>query len=231
MSDLSDGPFADTAATSLQGGELRPRPIVRQPQITILRYDLSAVDFRPWARSVLGVDDLERLHRLPDPMPFNNYVERLRHHVNLLRDNFASVRPLYERLVQETVAPLFGGLVKFQRPPSFRCHLPGGGTASAFHRDGDPQYAISRNSINAWVPLTRVAGTNSIYIETEIGSGRHQPVSLEPGEILLFDAYHLEHGSFANKTDITRVSLDLRFVPVNREFALSKGLYPADHVF
>jgi hypothetical protein len=231
MSDYSDELIAGAAETPLHGSEPGHPAAAPPSPLTILRYDLSAIDLRPWARSVLEVDELEQLHRRPDPIPFGNYVDRLRYYANSLRDNFAAARPLYERLLSETIAPLFGGLVQFQRPPSFRCHLPGVGTASAFHRDGDPKYGVTRNSINAWVPLTRVAQTNSIYIETMIGSGRHRPVTLEPGEILVFDAYHLEHGSIANRTETTRVSCDLRFVPVDKARAQAMGLYPSGHIF
>ena len=50
-------------------------------------------------------------------------------------------------------------------------------------------------------------------------------------EILLFDAYHLEHGSIANRTETTRVSCDLRFVPVDKARAQAMGLYPSGHIF
>jgi ectoine hydroxylase-related dioxygenase (phytanoyl-CoA dioxygenase family) len=63
------------------------------------------------------------------------------------------------------------------------------------------------------VPLTTVGGSNSIYIESECGSEDYHPVSLEPGQILLFDAFHLKHGSLRNDTATTRVSFDFRFQP------------------
>ena len=102
---------------------------------------------------------------------------------------------------------------------------------AAWRKGGRSALAARPRRQRAWVPLTRVAQTNSIYIETMIGSGRHQPVILEPGEILLFDAYHLEHGSIANRTETTRVSCDLRFVPVDKARAQAMGLYPSGHIF
>ena len=101
MSDYSDELVAGAAETSLHGSEPSHQAAAPPSPLTILRYDLSAIDLRPWARSVLEVDELEQLHRRPDPMPFGNYVDRLRYYGNSLRDNFAPARPLYERLLSE----------------------------------------------------------------------------------------------------------------------------------
>jgi hypothetical protein len=175
-------------------------------------YPLERIDFRPWARAALGVERLEDLHELPDPRPFASYPERLRHHCELLKGEFAAVEPLYLALV-DLIGTLLGGLRLRQTIPSFRCHLVGAGTASALHRDGDPKYGVSEGVINGWVPLTAVDGANSLWVESAVGAGDHAPVSLRPGEVLLFDAFHLEHGSVANSTESSRVSFDFRFIP------------------
>ena len=179
----------------------------------VLSYPLDRIDFRPWACAVLGVEHLERLHELPDPKPFADYVERLSHYSGLLRESFHAVEHLYLALV-DIVAEEFGGLSLRQRPPSIRCHLAGANTASSMHRDGDPKYGISPGILNCWVPLTEVSATNSLYVESSPGAGDHRPVSLRPGQMMVFDAYHLEHGSLANESGRTRVSFDFRFVPV-----------------
>jgi ectoine hydroxylase-related dioxygenase (phytanoyl-CoA dioxygenase family) len=189
----------------------------------VVRYPLEQIDFRPWARSTLSVERLEDLHLRPDPVPFANYVERLQYYTSLLRDNFHPAEDQYLALV-DRIAPLFDGLVLRQRPPSFRCHLPGAGTASAFHRDGDPKYGITPGTINAWVPLTPVGGSNSLHVESELGSEAYRPVSMQPGEILIFDAFHLKHGSYANKTQTTRISFDFRFLPNNRDLVRTLGI-------
>lgn len=193
----------------------------------VLSYPLDQIDFRDWARSTLGVDRLEDLHLLPDARPFANYVGRLEHYVGLLRNNFNNVRRPYMRLL-DLIKPLFDGVTLRQDPPSFRCHLVGGGTASAFHRDGDAKYNIEPGVINCWVPLTTVGGNNSLFIESEYGSENYQPVSLEPGQALIFDAFHLKHGSISNNTANTRVSFDFRFQPNNVERARALNLYPVE---
>jgi hypothetical protein len=204
--------------------ELTPKtaPLVR-PSMLVLRYPLDRIDFRPWARSILAVKRLEDLHRLPDPLPFANYVDRLNHYKHLLTDNFDAVAEQY-RALASFVAPLFEGINLRQNVPSFRCHLAGAGSASDFHRDGDPEYRITPGVINGWLPLTDVGGKNSLYIEWEPGSEDYRPVTLQPGEILIFDAYHLKHGSYANDTESTRISFDFRFLPKNPARARELGI-------
>ncbi len=181
----------------------------------IQRYDLEAYDFRAWACRALDCDDLGTLHHRQDPADFENYVDRLRHYVSCLEAAFIDIEPLYVRFVDAVVAPLFGELATVQHPPSFRCHLVGGGSCSALHRDGDSKYNVTPGVLNAWLPLTPVSGTSSLFVETAFGSGRLRPVTLEPGEVLFFDAFHLAHGSIGNRTETTRVSFDLRFLPAD----------------
>ena len=179
----------------------------------VVRYPLEQIDFIPWAQSTLSVERLEDLHLRADPLPFSNYVDRLKYCVEQMRVNFDVVLGSYVELIESVVAPLFGGVMHLQRPPSFRCHLAGAGTASAFHRDGDPKYGLRPGSINGWLPLTVANGNNSIYLETEQESKEFRSVSLVPGELLIFDAFHLTHGSLRNDTQSSRVSFDFRFVP------------------
>jgi hypothetical protein len=204
--------------------EVMPKmaPSVR-PSLLVLRYPLDRIDFRPWARSTLGVESLEDLHRRPDPAPFANYVGRLNYYKRLLENNFSAVVDQYLELTR-FVAPLFDGINLRQNVPSFRCHLAGAGSASDFHRDGDPEYHITPGVINGWLPLTTVGGRNSIYIESEVGSEDYHPVALQPGEILIFDAYHLKHGSYGNNTASTRVSFDFRFLPKDPARARELGI-------
>ena len=204
--------------------EVRPKmaPSVG-PSMPILTYPLERIDFRPWACSLLGVERLEDLHLRPDPVRFAHYGKRMNYYARLLASNFGLVTDRYLQLA-DLVAPLFDGIVLRQRLPTFRCHLAGAGQISGFHRDGDPEYKITPGVINAWVPLTTVSGSNSIYIESKVGSQDHRPVSLRPGEMLIFDAYHLSHGSHRNETHSTRVSFDFRFLPNNPARARELGI-------
>jgi ectoine hydroxylase-related dioxygenase (phytanoyl-CoA dioxygenase family) len=189
----------------------------------IFRYPLELIDFRPWAQAVLSVDQLENLHLREDPQPFRNYVERLTCYAEMLKGAFDSVLEAY-LLLTELVSAALGGMCHLQQPPSFRCHLAGAGSASSFHRYGDAKYGVRPGSINGWVPLTPVCGNNSIFVESEPGAGGYRAWSVNPGEILVFDAFHLTHGSRRNDTITTRVSFDFRFVPKNPARVFDLGI-------
>ena len=191
----------------------------------VLSYDPLQIGLTAWAKSTFGVEELEELHLLPDPVFFKNYAERLDYRVNQLKNNVDAINEALIRIKEEVLVPFVGEVKRFQLPPSIRCHLAGAGTASAFHKDGEAKYGVSANSLNLWIPLTRVYGNNSIYIEQTMDSGNYQPVTLNPGEILVFDAYNLTHGSNPNTTKSSRVSLDIRFVPKDITIAQNLGIY------
>ena len=197
--------------------------------MVILNYPLQTLDFRPWAQSVLSVDRLEYLHLCPDPKPFANYVERLSFYTQLLKRNFMDVQGQYDAIIS-IVSSYFGGIELLQSVPSFRCHLSGAGTASAFHRDGDSKYGVPPGTINGWLPLTAVNGNNSISVETRECAEEYRPVSMVPSQILIFDAFHLKHGSYANDTPHSRISFDFRFIPNDQGRARDLGFWN-DHPF
>ncbi len=191
----------------------------------VLTYDPAEIGLTDWAKSVFGVEELENLHLLPDPVVFKNYVERLYFRVNQLKDNVNAISDALVRIKDEVLVPFVGEIDRFQIPPSIRCHLAGAGTASAFHKDGESKYGVSANSLNLWIPLTRTWGNNSIHIEDGIDSKKYRAIDLNPGEILVFDAYNLTHGSYPNDTGSSRVSIDIRFVPKDLTVAQQLGVY------
>lgn len=191
----------------------------------VLRYDTGVINLPAWARTVFGVDELEHIHRIPDPVAFSSYVERLQYRVNQLKNNIEDINVALQKIKNEILVPLVGDVLKFQFPPSIRCHLAGAGTASSFHKDGESKYGISLHSLNLWIPLTRAWGNNSIHIEQSVDLGTYRAVTLYPGEILVFDAYHLTHGSFPNNTQSSRISIDIRFVPKDISIARELGMY------
>lgn len=86
----------------------------------------------------------------------------------------------------------------FQRVPTFRPHFPGNVAVGKFHTDGD--YNHEDGEGNFWVPFTSAWGTNSAWIETELGNADYQPWKLTPGQVLKFAAVHWRHGNKVNDT-------------------------------
>jgi hypothetical protein len=124
------------------------------------------------------------------------------------------LKALYRRFVGEFVPTVLGtDEFCFQRVPTFRVHFPGNVAVGNFHTDGD--YNHRAGEVNFWVPCTSAWGSNSVWVEDELGSARYAPMALAPGEALVFDAVHWSHGNQVNDTDSTRVSFDFRCIPLS----------------
>lgn len=180
----------------------------------IIDYNTQKYNFREWACAVLGMQDIENIHERPDIKRLNS--EHVARQIEIgrkaLTDDFPILEPLYVDFLNSVIAPLFGGIISFQKPPSFRLHYSRKGSSS-FHRDRD--YGVLSGRLNLWVPLTKVWGTNSLWIESDEGKKDYTPVELLYGQALIFDGANLSHGSKWNSTKSSRVSFDVRFAPAH----------------
>ena len=164
----------------------------------IIEYNSARYDFRKWACEVLGVQELEIIHRLNKVKTCN-----ISPTANQLAKSFSSILEIYQSFVLNVLDKEIGGVANYQSPPSFRFHYSGLGS-SVFHRDRD--FGVEQGRINVW-------GNNSLWIEGKEGAEDHQPITMQFGQILLFDGVNISHGSKINTTSSTRVSFDFRFLP------------------
>lgn len=178
-----------------------------QPYSTaILRYDTARYPFTRLAEAHLG--DLTTLHdeTIPRLQPG---AERTPFHAQLyaIGDAFLSLYRGFVRELLDVEAPL----CLYQAIPSFRVHLPGNVATGSFHRDSD--FGHSKQSLNYIVPLTPMAQSSSVWIESAPGAADYAAVQLTPGRLLRFHGACLSHGSYPNQTGRTRVSFDFRILP------------------
>lgn len=129
-------------------------------------------------------------------------------------DKFADLQAAYSEFMAKVIRPRWGdrGLA-YQRIPTFRVHLPGNLAVGEFHRDSD--YGHSKHEVNYWVPLTECWGTNAVWIESQAGAADYLPRPMHYGQVLEFDGANLMHGNKVNETGHTRVSFDLRVLPLS----------------
>ena len=83
--------------------------------------------------------------------------------------------------------------------------------SSVFHKDRD--FGVEEGRLNIWVPLAKVWGDNSLWVESKIGAKDFKPITMHPGQALVFDGVNLGHGSKINTTISTRISFDFRVMP------------------
>ena len=134
-----------------------------------------------------------------------------------LRDRLAGSTPdhplltLYDKLVREVVAPAFGGHISYNATPTFRVHMAGTPSVSAWHRDVDVTGRL--DYLTAWLPFVDTFESNGLWLEQHYGAADYQPIPAAYGEVVIFDGALARHGSQPNRTNVSRVSLDFRFTP------------------
>lgn len=115
---------------------------------------------------------------------------------------------LYKRFVTEYLAHKVAHSLNFDTRPDIRVHLPTTRPVSEFHDD----YSMTHNfeEINMWLPLADTQGTSTLWLESDYGTGKAQPIDVKYGQVLLFDGGILKHGSRKNNTNNTRISLEAK---------------------
>jgi hypothetical protein len=189
------------------------------PETVRLAYDVERFPFAEVAAAVLGV---RRLDELADTV----LARKRREHPAAELSTHDSIglaaaltavpddhplRQLYHALVQAVVVPACDCRVGYTSKPKLRVQLAGTGSVSAWHRDADITGRL--DYVTAWVPFVDTEGASTVWCESDYGRGDYAPIPVRYGEILLFDAALLRHGSVPNTTSTSRVSMDFRFTP------------------
>ena len=129
---------------------------------------------------------------------------------NQLINSFDEIFETYRSFVLDTITDRVGNITSYQSPTSFRFHYCGR-SSSVFHKDRD--FGVEEERLNIWVPLTKVWGDNSLWVESVIGAKDFTPITMRPGQALIFDGVNLGHGSKINTTISSRISFDFRVAP------------------
>jgi ectoine hydroxylase-related dioxygenase (phytanoyl-CoA dioxygenase family) len=161
---------------------------------------------------ILDCKDLSRLHTTLDKQydVFKREEDQSSIFHKKVYGNYDRIIPIYKHLVRDVVRPLFSEAIVYQKAPSFRVHLPNNLAVGTFHKDKD--FGHPDVEINFLIPLTKMWGTNSTWIESEEDEGDYQPIESEPGYITMFNGANCKHGNHLNRTDYTRVSMDFRVI-------------------
>jgi hypothetical protein len=183
-------------------------------QPTIHHYDLARFNFIEALCQIFGADDLAQLFpATPLDVLTVKTDQTTKFHAKFYAAFDARIRSRYRELVATIVPGILGTQdFCFQKVPTFRISLPGNVAVGEFHTDGD--YNHSDGEINFWIPFTPAWGSNSIWVEDELGSERYEAMTLNPGQVLVFDAVNWNHGNRINETGHTRVSFDFRCIPM-----------------
>eukprot|EP00929_Paragymnodinium_shiwhaense_P071416 TRINITY_DN36305_c0_g1_i1.p1 TRINITY_DN36305_c0_g1~~TRINITY_DN36305_c0_g1_i1.p1 ORF type:complete len:368 (+),score=87.69 TRINITY_DN36305_c0_g1_i1:100-1104(+) len=194
-----------------------------------LRYDTKTFDFRAALRDAfssvepeVAKQPLEKLHVAACGADFqaDNSFKAAKRKLVDTNDIARWLQPLYQQFLEEFVCQHIRDLmapevnverVVVQAAPSLRLQPPSEHPIGHAHRDC--QYRHQCGQVNFWLPVTKVLGNNSLWVEQHVGQNDFLPLELDFGQVHRFWGHRLMHKTMANDTDITRVSLDFRVVP------------------
>jgi hypothetical protein len=88
---------------------------------------------------------------------------------------------------------------------------------------GDSSYGHHPCSINFYVPLTKIEGSSSLFLESRPGSEDWHPIVGGYGMVKKFAGAVCKHFTPENHSNFTRVSLDFRIIPGHMFHSLKCG--------
>lgn len=217
--------------------------------ILIEDYSLSKFPFRDCFSKMLGIDDLENLH-LHKRVSASTYAKQVLEIRIYCEERVKELQSLIKSFFDSFVYERFGPIASFQSIPTMRFHfamedpellkeaeefhlLPtkeflrkfyfDNPRLGMFHRDRD--YGLINGSINLWIPVTNVWGSNSLWVGSTDNNGKDsKPIKMKYGQALFFDGANRWHGAIWNTTGSTRISFDVRFYSKNLNTAMiSRG--------
>ena len=192
--------------------------------------------------------NIEALDRLHKHVPLEE-LNRLR--MKLYDDINSSCKELVDSIALEYLEKLIGPDIMVQNKLNISIQMPMD-ESSVLSAHGDDWAGDSFYQVNLWIPLTCAFESNSMFVFDECRSiefrrllATTEPdridlfynsqikdvdfVSIDYGQFLIFHP-SLIHGNVLNKTNKTRVSVNLRFKalfsPSNGSSASSRGLGP-----
>lgn len=187
----------------------------------ITKYNTLEYNFIGLVEDLFGVNSLEHLHILKHP-DYNNLFEVGKDSSTVFhqkfydkyREGWDELVTVYERFIQEQIFCAYIEDFLYQKFPTFRVHLPGNIAVGAFHNDAEFHHPAGE--INFIIPLTNSNDSASVWVESEPSKKDFAPITLNQGELVMFDGNRLTHGNRVNVTGRTRVSMDFRILPISK---------------
>ena len=202
----------DRAKLAREAGPCPTRPWV------LLDYDTKRFPFaQVLSRDVYKVRRLDQLHvYLKQHRQKHGGSTYFTHKDNLIVREMMQKQPkeatfwkLYHNFMLRVLSPWVGRALSYTSNPKMRIHLAGTRSVSSFHHDICVTKRIDQ--INFWMPFNDVSGDSALWVESDYGKCDFKPVPVRYGQVLIFDGGYLGHGSVFNGSDVTRLSLDMRF--------------------
>ncbi|HEY1604525.1 MAG TPA: StrG-like protein [Allosphingosinicella sp.] len=188
------------------------------PLSSVLDYDVARWNVRALVSDYFGTDDLENLHLDPRWNPHDPAAKQPS--TAIMRNSWAAGKalreavmersmPVLKSLIYDRISDFVGTIRSHQTAAMMRVNFHGSRSILRFH--SDQEYGQTPDTVNVWLPVTSVHGSNSMYVESAPGLSDFAPLELEYGQIFLFYGTEMLHGTLDNMSGGTRISYDFRF--------------------
>lgn len=189
---------------------------MKKPGYELFKFSPFRHDFLTPLAKLFGTEQLDQLYEEHDHLFQVGDDSKTSFHTKFYdryRKGWFAMEFLYSRFIIEVVAPMIPEDFLFQKFPTFRVHLYGNVAVGAFHTDSE--FNHPEGEINFIIPLTNSGGTACPWVESEPGKGDYTPIPLELGKLVRFNGNKLSHGNKVNGTQLTRLSMDFRILPIS----------------
>ena len=174
----------------------------------ILSYDTKIHPFRQYMEALYGTADLEHLHTHSAEY---NKTDLRDIETDLHKQFYADIHtnPQFKTLYCQFIKAIYNELypdeefIIYQSFPSIRFQFIHNTTVPP-HCDSDELGRHPLGERNFLIPITAMYGTNRLFIESEPGKKDYEGVTLNPGELFVFDGNRCIH---YNENNMSKVIL------------------------
>ena len=182
----------------------------------IFNYNKEFFKFREYFEKLYETADLENLHRsssVYDSSELRDIETEL--HKKFYKDIHSNndFKELYCSMIQSIYNTFFKDEkhIIFQSFPSIRFQFINNTTVPP-HYDSDSIGMHPIGEKNFLLPITRMYGTNRLFIESEPGKADYQGIDLNYGNLFMFNGNKCMHYNEKNVENTLRISLDFRTI-------------------
>ena len=150
----------------------------------------------------LNIEDLEEMHLKVEAEEINELRLRAFRSINKISEWKKKILELIKPEIHE----LLGLDLAIQKNLNLSIQMPGE-VNSILERHVDFRTGDSPFQRVIWIPITNAFDSNSIFMLDN--ESNYTPININYGEFLVFDP-NTEHGNIENKTNKTRVSINVR---------------------
>jgi len=183
---------------------------------SIVSYDTKVHPFREYFETLYETSDLEHLHTQSSEYNSSSLRDI---ETNLHKQFYADIKAnihfkiLYCKFVKDIYKHFYPDeqYMIYQSFPSVRFQFINN-TAVPPHYDSDDIGRHPLGERNFLIPITSMYGTNRLFIESEPGKGDYEGITMNYGNLFVFNGNRCTHFNQINVETTLRISLDFRII-------------------